>query len=964
MEVPEQDKRIYTAVTLSNGLPCVLVSDEATERAAAALSVCVGQLQDPPNFPGLAHLVEHMLFLGTEEFPVENEYDKYLSQHGGHSNAYTDLELTCYYCDCQVGALEGALQRFAACLKCPLLNEDALEREIQAVDSEHANNRQQDNWRTHQMSRSIWGHGYSSDREKHPYGGFGSGNVEVLLPGSEEKASRIKALREQVVAFYDKYYKASNMKLVVIGQNSTEELQNMAETYFGKVPVAEDGSEAHIPTPLPPLLSEPRIIHYVPVREGRRIEMQWVLPEQRTLYRSKPARYFSHLIGHEGPKSLLQVLRELHWAQELSADDVSKTTSAFTIFAVQIELTEEGMRHVDDVIRLTYASISLLKDIPIWVFDELKTTADMQFRFLSKQEASDTACDLVVNMQHFDPEHYLSGSYKVYEHDPSAIQSCYEAFKPENMLVLVGSSDFEGLEETDPWYGTQFKVLTQSEVHRLSQEIMRSNDDLASKIALPEPNDMIATDFDLVTPVPPFTSPDVSPMCIADSSLCRLWYKPDTVFAMPKVNVMLLIRSPLIGENPRNAVLGSLWAEIVHEFCNEFSYVASMAGLHCDFSSNHSGIEITISGYNHKVDILLKRVVHTINRLPSSLDSTIFDRIKEKLEKRYVAFLVGQPYQHGINLADQCMETSKWSVQSRLESLQKLMPGDVMTFQSLLLDRFFLEGLIHGNVTAEAALSWISLLLDTWKPSPLLNHNERRVTNLPLDSVYHCKGWNPENQNSAVVNIFQIGPIDLRVNACLSIFSHLVQEPAFNQLRTEEQLGYIVHTGVKTSGEKVKSLMMLVQSESFDPHHIDQRIEAFLQHFRSTLLEMSSEDFKLRVDTVVQILTEKNKNLIEESSKHWQAISSRVYNFKRLVMVAEEAKGLTKDDVMEFMNEYIIEKAPRRAKLSIQIYGKDQCEKLQIGNPHNVESPEEFRRSHPLYPLQPSVPIDNHRMSV
>ena len=90
------------------------------------------------------------------------------------------------------------------------------------------------------MSRSIWGHGYSSDREKHPYGGFGSGNVEVLLPGSEEKASRIKALRELVVAFYDKYYKASNMTLVVIGQNSTEELQNMAETYFGKVPVAED----------------------------------------------------------------------------------------------------------------------------------------------------------------------------------------------------------------------------------------------------------------------------------------------------------------------------------------------------------------------------------------------------------------------------------------------------------------------------------------------------------------------------------------------------------------------------------------------------------------------------------------------------------------------------------------------------------------------------------------------------
>lgn len=71
-----EDKREYRGLLLKNGLKILLISDPKTDRSAAAMDVNVGHLQDPWELPGLAHFCEHMLFLGTEKYPIENEYQK------------------------------------------------------------------------------------------------------------------------------------------------------------------------------------------------------------------------------------------------------------------------------------------------------------------------------------------------------------------------------------------------------------------------------------------------------------------------------------------------------------------------------------------------------------------------------------------------------------------------------------------------------------------------------------------------------------------------------------------------------------------------------------------------------------------------------------------------------------------------------------------------------------------------
>ena len=71
-------------------------------------------------------------------------------------------------------------------------------------------------------------------------------------------------------------------------------------------------------------------------------------------YTTKPSRYWSHVIGHEGPGTLLAVLRDRQWAHDLSADDVSTQCQAFGVFGLSVELTEEGFANIAEVLSMIW----------------------------------------------------------------------------------------------------------------------------------------------------------------------------------------------------------------------------------------------------------------------------------------------------------------------------------------------------------------------------------------------------------------------------------------------------------------------------------------------------------------------------------------------------------------------------------------------------------------------------------
>ena len=132
----------------------------------------VGSLANPAQYEGLAHFLEHMLFLGTEKFPDPAEYQTFINTHGGQRNAYTAMDHTNYFFEIQPTQLEGALDRFSQFFIAPLFNADYVMREREAVEGEYRMQKKADGWRG-QAARRLT---YNPD---HPASQFSIGNLEI-----------------------------------------------------------------------------------------------------------------------------------------------------------------------------------------------------------------------------------------------------------------------------------------------------------------------------------------------------------------------------------------------------------------------------------------------------------------------------------------------------------------------------------------------------------------------------------------------------------------------------------------------------------------------------------------------------------------------------------------------------------------------------------------------------------------
>ena len=157
-EQSERDLNDYQTFTLENGLQCLLIQDNNSKElgeggimASVSLAVNCGCLNDPMERQGLAHFLEHMIFMGSSKYPDENGFSTQINQHGGYSNAFTDNELTNYHFRVDEKGLYLALDMFAWLLKEPLLKEDAQEREIQSIESEFESNYPYDSSRRFQL---------------------------------------------------------------------------------------------------------------------------------------------------------------------------------------------------------------------------------------------------------------------------------------------------------------------------------------------------------------------------------------------------------------------------------------------------------------------------------------------------------------------------------------------------------------------------------------------------------------------------------------------------------------------------------------------------------------------------------------------------------------------------------------------------------------------------------------------
>ena len=791
-----------------------------------------------------------------------------MSNHSGHSNAFTALDDTNYFFEVGHDHLEGALDRFAQFFISPLFLDSCTDREIRAVDSENKKNLNNDKWRLYQLEKSL-------SNPDHPYSKFGTGNLITL---QEEPMAKGLNIRDELLRFHHKYYSANVMRLVILGREPLDQLEKWVRTKFGMV------SNRNLPAPShgTNIWSDSELkTHYFvkPVKDIQELELTFPFPDQQPLHASKPGVYLSHLLGHEGEGSIYAYLKRKGWVQSLYASP-DHITTGIDFFKVNMELTPEGVLNYESIIEAVFRYLYILrsKAPEEWIWREIQTMAEAAFRFDEKAAPSSFTSHISGTMQQeFPPEWILSGPILLREFDAATISESLSSLRPDNFRFHLVSNTVPGnWDKKEKHYGTEYKLESLSDRLQKSLQSM-TNELIPQDLHLPHRNKFIPDSLNVAKKSN--AQPLKQPYLIQDSDRLRIWHKKDDRFWVPRVNSFFTISSPISYTNADASAKSYLYVSLVKDALKEYSYDALVAGLSYHLRHVFEGIWLGFDGFNDKLSVLLNTVLEKMVTL--EVDPARFAVLKDEYIRKLKNEAFKPPVSQAIYYTQYMTSEILYTPEEKLAALEHLEASDVQEFIPRLLAQVNIEALVHGNFKKDEALALSHAVDAALKGSPA-SRVPRRSLELPKAShlIAALPVPNEAEMNSGIDHYIAVGLTkDVYQRARLELFAQIVREPAFDQLRTKEQLGYLVWSGTRV-GPTHMGFHVAIQSEQ-KPQYLESRIDSFLASCETLIQDMTPDAYEEHVTSLINKKLEKDKNLSEESSRFWRYIEAGTYDFDR-----------------------------------------------------------------------------------
>ncbi|XP_044156832.1 nardilysin [Bufo gargarizans] len=878
--------------------PCAKEKTGCTEKlSAAALCVGVGSFSDPEDLPGLAHFLEHMVFMGSEKYPDENGFDAFLKKHGGSDNASTDCERTIFQFDVQRKHFKEALDRWAQFFVSPLMVSDAIDREVQAVDSEYELARPSDSNRKEMLFGSL-------AKPGHPMRKFFWGNAQTLKYEPKEKNIDTHVrLRE----FYQTYYSAHYMTLAVQSNETLDTLEEWVKEIFSEIP--NNGLQkpefSHLSDPFdtPGFNSLHRV---VPIKKVHALTITWALPPQEKFYKVKPLHYISWLIGHEGKGSILSLLRKKCWALALfggNSETGFEQNTTYSVFSISITLTDTGYEHFYEVTHFVFQYLKMLQQLGPQerIFREIQKIEANEFHYQEQTDPIEYAENICENMQLFPKEDFLTGDQLLFEYNPEVIADALRELTPEKANLLLLSPDNEGkCTLREKWFGTQYGI---EEIDAKWKELWATDVPVNPDLHLPAENRFIATDFTLKTSDCPDTD---YPVKILDIEQGSLWYKKDNKFKIPKAYIRFHLISPLIQQSPETLVLFDIFVNILAHTLAEPAYEADVAQLEYKLVAGEHGLVIKVKGFNHKLPLLFELIIDHLADFTTSAD--VYEMITEQLKKTYFNLLI-KPEKLGKDVRLLILECKRWSMMEKYHTILKgLTLEQLLSFVEQFKSRLYVEGLVQGNFTSKESAEFLNYVISKLKFLPLENKFPVQFQVVELPTSHHLckvKSLNKGDSNSEVTVYYQSGARNLRDHTLMELLVMHMEEPCFDFLRTKQTLGYHVYpTCRNTSGILGFSVTVETQANKFNSEVVDKKIEEFLICFGEKIENLTDEAFKTQVKALIKLKECEDTHLGEEVDRNWAEVLTQQYLFDRLEHEIDVLRTFNKEDMNRWLKAH------------------------------------------------------------
>ena len=909
MSTEPQQKNLYTNIEksksdkfdclikiLPNGLKALLISDPDTEQSAASLGVNIGSLSDNLDEFGLAHFCEHLLFMGTEKYPSENEYENYLSKNGGNSNAYTDLDKTIFYFNVDNDAFEGAIDRFAQFFISPKFNEGSVEREINAVNSEFSKNKNNDAWRMYQLFKSELA-------KDSPFNKFSTGNKETLNHPD---------IRERLLKMYNKYYSSEIMYLIMYSKLPLDNLTKLTEELFTLVPKRENFQLPKYDNVKPYNENTLKYFYKVtPVQDKDKINFTWYLPYCDN-YHAKPLNFLSCLFGHEGPNTITSSLKRDNLITDLVTSK-NHYAKVFSTFELEVDLTKKGFDNYKEVILriLKYIKTIQGKKINERFFNENKDIAQLNFDYKKKKKPFDFVEDYCQYLMMYKPEDVFSGKTLYKEYNEELIKKYLDLLNLDNLNISFSSKSLEKeCNLTEKYYGTKFAKekckITNEEIESYKCDHI---------FDYPPENKFCPKNLDIL-PAP--ENPVKYPEKILDENNCKVWFLQDTFFKLPKGRIKVVfkfVKNLCNNSDIKNTAISYLLKKLIKLELNDMIYMASEVKAKFKIKIYYDKLKMTMFGYNDSLKKGLQEILTNIKNLNINTEKhkeKLNVLIKEYLKKKKNFF-----FKESYKVSKEYIKTLLTVPTIDPKDLIDYLTNSVITLEDLISfkNNMFLEvqseWLIQGNLQKQNAIEIVQMTNEIFnidiKKKITKSFYEKRIVQLKNNNnyIYRFSNPNKEEKDSSIMSIYQCGQLFGEEKQYFNLLYFFLSEKFYDTLRTKETLGYIVYLTHKILYE-VRHIVGVIQSSVKNPEYCSSRIRAFFAEKEKEIKEISDEDFNSYLKSRLANETKLDRDLKEQFNRNWIQIKNGRYKFNIKEENVEFLKKCNKEGFIKFFEKYFV----------------------------------------------------------
>ena len=554
----------------------------------------------------------------------------------------------------------------------------------------------------------------------------------------------------------------------------------------------------------------------------------------------------------------------------------------------------------------SYLNLLREKGIDKQYFDELANVLDIDFRYPSITRDMDYVEWLADTMIRVPVEHTLDAVNIADRYDAKAVKERLAMMTPQNARIWY-------ISPKEPHNKTAYFVDAPYQVDKISAQTFADWQKKAANIALslPELNPYIPDDFSLIKSEKKYDHPEL----IVDESNLRVVYAPSRYFASePKADVSLILRNPKAMDSARNQVMFALNDYLAGLALDQLSNQASVGGI--SFSTNaNNGLMVNANGYTQRLPQLFQALLEGYFSYTATEDQleqakSWYNQMMDSAEK-------GKAFEQAIMPAQMLSQVPYFSRDERRKILPSITLKEVLAYRDTLKSGARPEFMVIGNMTEAQATT---LARHVQKQLGADGSEWCRNKDVVVDkkqSVIFEKAGN--STDSALAAVFvPTGYDEYTSSAYSSLLGQIVQPWFYNQLRTEEQLGYAVFAFPMSVGRQW-GMGFLLQSNDKQPSFLWERYKAFFPTAEAKLRAMKPEEFAQIQQAVITQMLQAPQTLGEEASKLSKDFDRGNMRFDSRDKIVAQIKLLTPQKLADFFHQAVVE--PQGMAILSQISG-------------------------------------------